>query len=483
MSWLIYKHTNLINGKVYIGQTKQIPNNRWKNGAGYTRDNRLSVFAAAIKKYGWNNFAHEIIESDIESQEHANVRETYWIKYYNSYIGYEKSNGYNMTLGGDSAEHLGYPVYQIDKDTMQIVNEFPSTSEASRFFGNGEGNASQIRNCCDGKKVSCKGFFWCYKKNYTLNWKPKDNALFSPVYQLNDDFEIIKRYESITEAAIINNFSKGSINSCCQRRQQKANNYYWCYESDYSINWKPTEVSFKRNEKIYCFETDTIYKSAIEASKQTGANYSHIRNVCKGKGNAVNGLHFCYAKDKSNYVIKSNKDESPVVCVNTGRHYKTIVEASKDTGCNQSSISACCRGELKTTRGLTWCYENDYTEGMEIKKGKEKKVICIETGVIYKSTSDASRALNISHGNMSDALKEHSPANNLHFAYYDTYDPKKWRPRKNNRKREIMCIETKVKYESLVAAERSTGITNCNILRAIKSGGTAGGYHWKYASE
>lgn len=42
MSWLIYKHTYLINGKVYIGQTKQTLYSRWKNGAGYTRDNKLS---------------------------------------------------------------------------------------------------------------------------------------------------------------------------------------------------------------------------------------------------------------------------------------------------------------------------------------------------------------------------------------------------------------------------------------------------------
>ena len=480
MSWLIYKHTNLINGKVYIGQTKQVPNNRWKNGAGYTRDKRLSVFALAIKKYKWINFSHEIIENDIETQEQANEREIYWIKYYNSYIGFEKSNGYNMTLGGDSGEHLGYPVYQIDKNTLKIVNEFPSTSEASRFFGGGEGNASGIRNCCDGIKHSCKGYFWCYKKNYSPNWKPKDNALLSPIYQLDDNLEIIKRYDSIAEAANLNNFSRGSIMSCCQRKQQKANNYYWCYEADYSIDWKPTEVSFTRNDKIYCFETGITYKSALEASKQTGANYSHIRRACAAKENAVNGLHFCYEREKGKYVIKTNMDESPVVCVNSGKHYKTIAEASKDTGCNSGNISACCRGQLKTSRGLTWCYEKDYFDGMKVKDSKEKKVICVETGIIYKSASEACRVLNISHGNMSDALKEHSPANKMHFAYYDTYDKKKWKPRINKAKKRIICVENNSEYESAADAERITGISRGNIHRALKFGGTAGGYHWIY---
>lgn len=483
MSWLIYKHTNLINGKVYIGQTKQSPSSRWKSGKGYTRDCHNSVFAMAINKYGWNNFSHEIIEDNIESKEKANEREMYWINYYNSYIGFKSPNGYNMTLGGDNGEHLGYPVYQIEKNTMKIINEFPSSSEASRQFGNNEGNASQIRRCCDGEKPSCKGYYWCYVKNYYDGWKPKDNELVSPVYQINDEFEIIKRYESITEAKAINGFSSGSIVSCCQRRQRKANGFYWCYEKDYSIDWAPIECSFKRNENVYCFETNKVYRSALEASKETHANYSHIRRVCKGLENAVNGLHFCYVNEKDKYIFKNNADESPVVCVNTGKRYKTIVEASKDTGCSQSCISSCCRGVINTTKGLTWCYEKDYNHSVNVKEGREKKIICIETEIIYKSASQACRELNISHGNMSCALKDNYPAGGFHFAYVDGYDKNKWKPRENKAKKKIVCVETKIIYESAASAEKETGVTRGNINRALRFGGTAGGFHWKYVDD
>ena len=64
MSWTIYKHTNKINGKIYIGQThyKNV-NERFKNGLGYKRsDGKYSYFWEAIQKYGWNNFSHEILE-------------------------------------------------------------------------------------------------------------------------------------------------------------------------------------------------------------------------------------------------------------------------------------------------------------------------------------------------------------------------------------------------------------------------------------
>lgn len=53
MIYTIYMHRNKINGKSYIGQTFQKPEERWKNGAGYKS---CTYFYAAIQKYGWNNF-------------------------------------------------------------------------------------------------------------------------------------------------------------------------------------------------------------------------------------------------------------------------------------------------------------------------------------------------------------------------------------------------------------------------------------------
>ena len=67
MSWLIYKHTNRINGKVYIGQSKytwEKINDRWQSGRGYGISTRIGL---AIKKYGWENFSHDLIEEGIET--------------------------------------------------------------------------------------------------------------------------------------------------------------------------------------------------------------------------------------------------------------------------------------------------------------------------------------------------------------------------------------------------------------------------------
>ena len=88
----IYKITNNINGKCYIGQTTN-----WKRrfqehrNKGYgLEDNK--ILYRAFDKYGIDNFSFEVLEEC----ENYNDREQYWIAYYNSC-----ENGYNMTIGGD----------------------------------------------------------------------------------------------------------------------------------------------------------------------------------------------------------------------------------------------------------------------------------------------------------------------------------------------------------------------------------------------
>lgn len=93
--YLIYCHTNKFNGKRYIGQTSQTVEKRWQNGCGY----RIGTYIRkAIDKYGWENFDHEILETDLTLEE-ANEREKYYIALYNTY---NSEYGYNLTFGGNN---------------------------------------------------------------------------------------------------------------------------------------------------------------------------------------------------------------------------------------------------------------------------------------------------------------------------------------------------------------------------------------------
>lgn len=95
---LIYKYTNKINGKIYIGQTIQTLVMRHKKHLNDGKNSKnKSYFDRALKKYGENNFILEVVENNIDADK-IDEREIYWIKYFDSY--YTSGKGYNMTKGG-----------------------------------------------------------------------------------------------------------------------------------------------------------------------------------------------------------------------------------------------------------------------------------------------------------------------------------------------------------------------------------------------
>lgn len=88
----IYKITNLINGKIYIGQSIRDIHQRFSRHINDALNNKLDThFARAIRKYGENNFVIELIDS-AETQDELNQKEQYWIRYYDSI-----RHGYNET--------------------------------------------------------------------------------------------------------------------------------------------------------------------------------------------------------------------------------------------------------------------------------------------------------------------------------------------------------------------------------------------------
>lgn len=117
----VYKYTNKINGKVYIGQTIR-EHSRYcehKNAKGD------STFHNAIKKYGFDNFEYEII-AYADTKEMLNYVERYYIRKYNAFA----KNGYNMTKGGDG--RLGFHQPQYVRDAVRKAHLGKVVSEETR---------------------------------------------------------------------------------------------------------------------------------------------------------------------------------------------------------------------------------------------------------------------------------------------------------------------------------------------------------------
>lgn len=96
MKGFIYKITNKVNNKVYIGQTRYTIEFRWRQ---HQHKNDNTYFHNAIHKYGIENFEVEMLEEvDVEL---LNEREIFYIAKYDSF-----NSGYNLTIGGDGNRTL-----------------------------------------------------------------------------------------------------------------------------------------------------------------------------------------------------------------------------------------------------------------------------------------------------------------------------------------------------------------------------------------
>ena len=93
---IIYKTTNNINKKVYIGQTIKSLNKRKKAHLYNSTKGYDNYLYRAIRKYGENNFKWEVL-CECNSNDELNEKEQYYIKKYDSY----GDGGYNMTAGGE----------------------------------------------------------------------------------------------------------------------------------------------------------------------------------------------------------------------------------------------------------------------------------------------------------------------------------------------------------------------------------------------
>lgn len=152
----IYKITNLLNGKVYIGQSINIVQrlNRHKN-----YDKRYSHYPLyqAFNKEGIENFSFEVLEEcDINS---LNEREKFWIKYYNSF-----HEGYNQTEGGAGSPNV---IIKLSHEDVMIIYDLLqhsdiSQQEIAKQFNVGQDTISEINQ---GKTRIQSGYTYPLRNN------------------------------------------------------------------------------------------------------------------------------------------------------------------------------------------------------------------------------------------------------------------------------------------------------------------------------
>lgn len=214
----IYKITNDINGKIYIGKTEHIdPDERFKEHLQdyKRRRNEKRPLYDAMNKYGVEHFRFEVIEECKNTSD----REIYWIEFYRTYIGYEDCNGYNATLGGDGRSYLNINEenvvdYYLNDSGMLIY-------KTANYFNV---DSKTIKNILTKHNVKVK----------TMKEHRKESA--RKIVQLNkEDLSLIAIHDSLSDA---NTFmgrkaTTGTIKDVCKGRIQSAYGYRWMYYNDY----------------------------------------------------------------------------------------------------------------------------------------------------------------------------------------------------------------------------------------------------------
>lgn len=145
---IIYKATNTINGKIYIGQTINGLDKR-KSAHENIAINRNSplVFHKALRKYGIKNFEWEIIEEC--ENELLSMREIYYIDFYKTNMCIIKGNGYNMTNGGDGGGNL----IEHHPNKLEIYESISKSfmGEKNHFYGKKHTDETKLKMSINGK--------------------------------------------------------------------------------------------------------------------------------------------------------------------------------------------------------------------------------------------------------------------------------------------------------------------------------------------
>ena len=471
----IYKITNKINGKCYIGQSKNIYK-RWKSEQnGYVNEHLKSAFT----KYGIENFSFEILEEcDVTL---LNERETYYINHFDSC---NREKGYNIMSVGCVPIH-NLPLTENHKQKISLANKGRKLSKET------------IEKQKEAKKhtVVCnQQVVYCYETN---------------LY-----------YKSINEAARKLNLAKNALRRVVRGMENRVKDYHFCtidddinsfiekcdeiynYINENGITLKQfyTRKSNKYSIKIKCIETGIEYESINDASRKLSINKRIIKKSLTDETytSMICPYHFKYMDEKYKNRISlideekqkeinlkiSAKAKGRKHSIETIKKLQSINTGKKLSEEHKKHISESCKGmkmpdsqkEATRKRMINWHNEHN----------SRKPVRCIETGKEWESVDLAEKETGLQVSRC--CIGRYLNSGNLHFEFVDETERNKYADKILELKQKwlkthhpVMCINNGKIYKTNCEAEKELGtehhkITDsCNKHRACKDGYS---YRW-----
>lgn len=213
MKGLVYKATNTVDSKIYIGITTKTIEERKKDHLKKSKKGKSYPFQIAIATYSIDAFIWEQIDTAFNTDELAKKEKEYILKY-NS-----KEEGYNSDEGGG----IQKSIYQYDLKG-DLLNVF-ETLQSAGYAVNAD--KKQMSKVCLSVNKWYKNFYWTY--DYVEKFiTPKDRRK-KVVHQYTIQGEFIEEYKSVSEASKQTGCNKTGIAKVCRQERLQCGNYIWKY--------------------------------------------------------------------------------------------------------------------------------------------------------------------------------------------------------------------------------------------------------------
>ena len=215
--YCLYKHI-APDGRIYIGITSQLPSRRWQGGMGYKGN---SYFTRAINKYGWENFFHEIISSELDEDEAKRLE----IEYISKFKSNQRKFGFNISSGGESKK--GTKISEWQKKRISEASRGRVVSEQTRqklsvATKNSWNDPAKVKRM---REINLGELNPQYGKRRTDEEKIIRGA--KSVIKLSADGSVLSKYVSLHSASKDTNIARVSIADCCNGKAKQAGGFLW----------------------------------------------------------------------------------------------------------------------------------------------------------------------------------------------------------------------------------------------------------------
>lgn len=271
--WTVYKHTSP-NGKVYIGITSQKVKKRWDNGNGY-RNNKY--FTRAIKKYGWENFNHEILFEGLTKKQACEM-EQHLIEKYDCIM----PKGYNGSKGGE------YGMLGVHH-SIETRKKLSESHKGQTAWNKGKHTSTETR-----KKQS---YAWKHSAACIEHLKKvceSNKGRQSPLKGMHHSAEAKKH---------MSDSHKGHLTSAETRRKisesNKGKKHEITDEGMVALIKAHKGKPALNRKQVVCLETNEKYSSALEAANFIGLSKDRVAAACRGEQKTAGGYHWKYVEDNN----------------------------------------------------------------------------------------------------------------------------------------------------------------------------------------